>query len=198
MIEHAKIIAQQGVLGYEPLTPSEKETLEQMMGDPAQIQRWIDSNVTYTLDEKQFYPSQCADTEHCDYWAPVAHLLRSRREDCDGILALAHYALRKTGFGLYLSSDDAKNDSAHVVYVYSQEGKFGIISVNDNEASGPKFSSLNEVSTFISSRHQGKYTFFKKVALPYDDSILLYGKEGIEPQSDYESVTHEFMVSKAK
>jgi hypothetical protein len=195
-LETAQKVAQQTREGIVALLSDEKALLESLKGHPDKVQDWINSQVTYTRDEAQFYPVQCPVKEDCDYWAPVAHLLRSRREDCDGIIGLAHLALEKKGFGLYLANEDKDDESAHIVYVYNEKGKYGIVSVNASEYSEPRFSTLEEVANFVNRSHRGKFTFYKRVTLPTNDDILLYSKDGIEPHSVYELLGHTFKSKK--
>ncbi len=191
-IDEARTLAEKHRDDIPQLSPDEYAVLHELSGDAFKLQDWIDSSLVYTKDETQFYPSICDKKEDCDYWAPVAHVLRSHREDCDGIIGLAHYVMEKKGFGLFLSSDSEHIDSAHIVYVYPKDGKYGIISVNAREFSQPRFDSLEEVALFVDINMGGKYNLYKKVKLPAHDAILLYEKRGIEPYSHFEDKAHFF------
>lgn len=186
-LQTAQRIAAEHESKIRKLTDDEQDLLHELKGDPREIQGWINRNVTYTRDQDQFLGySDCPDKyqsekhKGCDVWASAAHVVRTQREDCDGVLALSHYLLDKTGFGLFLDDDDTTDNSAHAVYVFQKNGKYGAISINRAEFRSPVYSSLTDLAASIG----GDYTYYKKIELPHDDVTLIYAPN-LKDLSDY-------------
>ncbi len=151
---------------YPPLDRNEKEVLMRLNGNPKALQEWI---ATGTLaDDERFIGSLCPETaKSCEVWTPAVHYLRTKKGDCDDVMALAHYVLNKSGKVLFLGG----NSPNHVVYVYPGEnGLYGVISIGASEYSLPKYKTIDEVAQSFS----GRYDYYREETLPDDDQILLY------------------------
>lgn len=163
-----------------PITAEEQELLEEFDNNPQAIQKWIDQKVKYTLDEEQFGGVFCdKDDEGCDVWISAVAFLRSKKGDCDEVMALSHYSLDKKGVGLLLS-DEAKK-YGHFVYLYPGEnGFYGVISINKDEAKLPIYKSVHEAALSLKSSN---HDYYRKVIPPDDDDILLHSYENLKDPS---------------
>lgn len=157
--------------GIPPLNKKEELLLKELKNNPDKLQSWINCNVTYTSDEKQFEGLLCENNHpSCDVWASLGYLIRTKREDCDGVLAISHYILNKSGVGLYLE-ENKKNGEAHAVYLFQGENKlYGIISINDFEYKSSQFNSIDEAVQSFSDQ----YKSYRILILPDDDNKLIY------------------------
>ncbi|MEK6969259.1 MAG: hypothetical protein AABW48_02420 [Nanoarchaeota archaeon] len=151
---------------YPPLDLDEKEVLMKLDGNPQAIQEFIATG-KFSYDER-FIGSVCPNNApFCEVWTPAAHYLRTKKGDCDDIMALVHYALNKSGKVLFLGG----NPSNHVVYVYPGEnGLYGVVSNGKLEYSPPKYKTLDE----IAQTYAGQYSVYREITLPNEDDVLLY------------------------
>jgi len=121
----------------------------------------------------------------------------SKKGDCDEVLALSHYSLGKSGIGLYLHNLkdplDKEDDTGHAVYIYpSDNGFYGVISINESEWRPAKYKSIEDAAlSFADSR----YDYYKFINLPDEDNILLYSYEGIK---DFSPRSRKFYFQKGK
>lgn len=176
-LRETREIANQHAKYIPSLTLSENKILDELKNNPNKLEHWILDELNYTVDYDQFGGSFCQE-DPCDVWSPVGHLIRTKREDCDGILALSHFVLDKKGVGMILHK---YNLDAHAVYVYPGENDlWGVISINYNEYSDPVFKNFQEVAEAFSYKN---YTSYQVVNLPDDDKTLLYSTVSIEKKS---------------
>lgn len=156
--------------GFLTLTSKELELLETFKDNPEELQDWINDKVKYMYDEDQFGGSLCHPLESCDVWAPAAHFLFTGREDCDGVLAISHLSLSSpNNRGIIL-----EGGSVHAVYVYEQNGLYGIISIGKFEYRMPKYKSIDEA---VKDVFKDRYKHYHEVILPNDKHLLTYSYE---------------------
>ena len=105
----------------------------------------------------------------CDVWVSAAHFYRAKIGDCDDVLAFSHYLLNN-GAGIYLDSKDPAVIS-HMVYAYREDGKYGIISINESEQTEANFQSMEEAANFAGR----SYDYYQIVRITDDSEKLLYG-----------------------
>ncbi len=187
-----RIIYEPGTV-FPPLSNLEQALINRIRNKPAAIQDLINNWITgeknslfvdpeketnYLIDVEQFKGGLCQSDatkeSECDIWAPAAHFIRARIGDCDDVLALAHLALEKKGYGLFFHD--------HVVYVYEENGLLGSISINKSENLEAKFKNnrdlaykiIGEDKRLIITEKEIIINYYQEVHLPNDDKTLLY------------------------
>lgn len=153
---------------YPPLSSREMTEFVWMRNRPDLVQNWIDNKANYMHDEEQFNGNLCNPEDSCDVNAPAAWFLRSKLEDCDGVLMFAHYALSGKGYGLILHGDKGN----HALYAYMQDGRYGIISINQSEYREPIYTTIDELAHSIAEGRN--YRDYHVLFLPHDEETLLY------------------------
>ena len=101
---------------------------------------------------------------------PALEYLRAEKVDCDDILAISHYALG-SGEGILFKGKMID----HVVYLYSEDGKYGFISQNKNENTEPIYQTKEEAIIFFARNLAPlKYGSYNEIILPEEKNSLLY------------------------
>lgn len=156
--------------GLPALTYRELKLLETFKDNPKELQNWINDKTKYMYDTEQFKNTHLCTPIFCDIWAPAAHFLFTGREDCDGVLAISHLSLSSpNNRGIIL-----EGGSVHAVYVYEQNGLYGIISIGEIEYREPRYKSIDEA---VKDVFKGRYEHYREVILPNDKHFLTYSYE---------------------
>ncbi|MEK6863180.1 MAG: hypothetical protein AABW53_00615 [Nanoarchaeota archaeon] len=158
---------------YPPLNSREGSRLDSLFGKRKSVQNFIVNKTKYLSDEKQFSGNLCAGSQNgegsCDVFTTAVHFYRTKKGDCDDVLAFSHYLLNN-GAGIYLDSKDPAVIS-HIVYAYREDGKYGIISINESEQTEANFQSMEEAANFAGR----SYDYYQIVRITDDSEKLLYG-----------------------
>ena len=93
-------------------TPKTVWQLAELCKTPKRLARWVWFRISYITDKEQY-----GQMEH---WPTAEQVLRTRKDDCDGISILCRDTLRLMGYSAYVHGIYAK-DKGHAVCVYRDD-----------------------------------------------------------------------------
>ena len=86
---------------------------------PEDLSKFMRKNFTFVEDSQNFGKT--------DYWQSPEEMLSLKKGDCEDFALFAHAALKELGFESYVVSIYGKNQFAHTVTVFKQNGKFRVL-----------------------------------------------------------------------
>ena len=160
---------------YAP--PPDLPSSVKQISKPEEAQAWLENVLTYKRDPVLYGQD--------DFWAPCALTYKLRAGDCEDYAICAATLMDNDisqGYIIYIDNpgkkdadDPDKPESAHAVFAYKMNNKWGILSNGHSEYRPPEFSSLHEAL-----RDSLSYRYSRYVIYDYAGVDIVNGNESLE------------------
>lgn len=141
---------------------------------PAEARRWLDTVLKYEYD-KNLYKTP-------DFWAPCGLTYKNRAGDCEDHAICAAALLQgdiEQGYIIVLHPPSNENRSAHAVFAYRLDGRWGVLSNDTLEFRRPRFATLHEAITDINNARDSQDHFLRYDVRDYSGVDLVNGSEDL-------------------
>ncbi|GEM_PF-5173493 len=159
---------------YAP--PPDLPSSVKQISKPQEAQQWLETVLSYKRDPLLYGEP--------DFWAPCALTYQLKAGDCEDYAICAAALLEgdiQQGYFIYVDKPEAfkgeEKDSAHAVFAYQLNDRWGIVSNNLSEFRQPLYSSLEGAL-----KNSLSYRYSRYIIYDYSGVDMINGNKSLEPQ----------------
>jgi hypothetical protein len=170
------VIASASCVSYTP-PPTLPASITEIK-DPKEVEKWLETVLSYQYDEQTYGKG--------DFWAACGLTYENKKGDCEDYAICAAALLQGDVEKGYIISlyGRIKDDKAHAVFAYQQDGRWGVISNQPLEFREPLFVSLDEVINNINNSKDPPERYTKYTIYDYTGVDLVSGRGNLESQME--------------